>query len=77
MIGADRNSASQPRRKSRTAATATPDITARIPTRSPYRALPVEANTPSPAANSGAIVESAPTETCGLEPSSTKTRCRR
>ncbi len=70
MIGADSSSAIHPRRNSQTSATSTPVITARIPTRSMYRAEPEAASAATPAANSGAIVESAPTDTRGLVPSS-------
>ena len=41
-----------------------------MPTSSTYRGDPVAASPPTPTANSGAIVESAPTDSCGLEPSS-------
>ena len=69
MIGAERNSAIHPRRRSQTSATNTPTATARIPTRSTYRAEPIGARWAIPTANSGAIVESAPTDICGFDPS--------
>ena len=71
-IGADRNSANQPRRRMLTSITMRPTITARIATRSTYRADPVRARADTPAAKSGAIVESAPTDICGFEPKKAK-----
>ncbi len=68
MIGADRNSAIQPRRNTLTRATRIPTITARMATFCAYWALPAKARWATPAAKSGAMVESAPTDICGLEP---------
>ena len=69
MIGAERNSAIHPRRNSHTSATNTPTITERTPTRSTYCVEPIGARCAIATANSGAIVESAPTDICGFDPS--------
>ena len=70
MMGADSSSAIHPSRASHTSATSAPTITARIPTRSWYPRVPLAAKLATPTANRGAIVESAPTDMRGLEPSS-------
>ena len=68
MIGAERNSAIQPSRSTPTNATRMPTMTARMATFCAYCALPARARWATPAAKSGAMVESAPTDICGLEP---------
>ncbi len=50
----------------------TPTMTARIPTRSTYCGDPESARWETPTANKGAIVESAPTDICGFDPSMAK-----
>lgn len=75
MIGVDKKSAIHPRRRIPTSATNTPTTTttASNPTRATYRGEPVEARRATPTANNGAMVESAPIDSCGLEPSSANT----
>ncbi len=69
MMGADRKSAIQPSRNRPTTATSTPTVTASSDTSAMYCAEPVGEMRAIPAANSGAMVESAPTDSWGADPS--------
>jgi hypothetical protein len=72
-IGNDRKSAIQPSFKSPTARTASPVTTAVAATSSKYRVVDTGARRINTTAKRGAMVESAPTDTMGLEPTNTKT----
>lgn len=72
MIGAERKSAIHPRRSSPTPATSRPVTTAVAATRVRYCVEPVTARCANATAKSGAMVESAPTETMGFEPTGVK-----
>ena len=69
-IGSDRKSASQPSFKSPIAMTMSPATSAVAATSSMYCVEEAGARRSSATAKSGAMVESAPTETIGFEPTS-------
>ena len=72
-MGSDRKSASQPSLSSPINMTISPATTAVAATSSMYCADEAGARRSNATANSGAMVESAPTETIGLEPMTKKT----
>src|SRR5665213_1375098 len=72
-MGSDRKSAIQPRRRSPTPNTTSPVTTAVTATSSKYRVVEGGASRRRTTAKSGAMVESAPTDMMGFEPTTTKT----
>src|SRR5665213_1907684 len=72
-MGSDRKSAIQPRRRSPTPNTTSPVTTAVTATSSKYRVVERGASRRRTTAKSGAMVESAPTDMTGFEPTTTKT----
>ena len=74
MTGDDRNREIQPSRSRPTATMRTPTTSAMKVTRWVYRGVPATATAATPAAKTGAIVESAPTDMCRWEPISANIR---